>query len=509
MTEEQKKYADQQFTLAKMWNVRGKFERAIAGYKQVINLCPDYVAAHLELGGLLKKQGRVEEAIIVYQHAAELNPNETVFANIIKNLIDEQAAKTIDENTISVSFQYLRNGREHILLYTDCPDTNGVGQCNHLLLCELKSLGYQVTCAQPKASHNLINERNRLGIPHIWIEQDDVYHKTKTATTFINFAEAENLFISTKPDLIIFASGCPLSSLAAKQMAVRLCVPYIEIIHCVNSEWAKQFASHLHKLPEIYDHASNIITVSRDNLDLLREYFGLPEDKGHVIYNGRSNDFFIPQNRTVRERIRQELHIPSEAVVAFTSGRMEIVKGFQYQVEAIKNLQQSNIWPNLYFVWAGTGTIENNLRTAVERLGATNHVRFVGQRDDIPALLDAADIFILPSHFEGMPLSIMEAMAKGLPIIATSVSGIPEELGDTGKLLPDPRKDREALITELVDTIETWTNSKDLCQSIGKSCKQRAEKMFRIETMLKKYMETIETIVIPSKSFDEVNQRHG
>ena len=502
------KSIDTYFTLAKMWHVRGKLERAIAGYQEVIKIRPDFIAAHLELGDLFTKQGRIEEAIAVYRRAAELNPDEKVFSGIISRLTEKSEKKSMPDKMFHRSIQNKTGENKHILLYTDCLDEYGVGQCNHLLLCELKSLGYLVTCAQSKASHSLIAERNRLGISHTWIEPDDIYSGNKTPHAFTNFIEAENIFTSVNPDLIIFANGSPLSSLAAKQTAVRLNIPFIEIIHCVTKEWAKQFASHIHKLQNIYKQASKVISVSQNNLDLLRKYFGLPNDKGEVIYNGRPDYFFKPKDTDIRKRIRQELCLPLEAVVAFTSGRMEIVKGYQFQVEAIKSLQNSEIWPNLYFVWAGTGTIENNLRAAVERLGATNHVRFLGQSDDIPSLLDAVDMFILASQFEGMPLSVMEAMAKELPVIATSVSGIPEELGNTGNLLTDPELNRQLTITELVNTIEDWVRDKDLRNQIGKDCKERAEKMFRVKPMLKRYVEVIETVPALTKLPDEVHLKH-
>ena len=63
----------------------------------------------------------------------------------------------------------------------------------------------------------------------------------------------------------------------------------------------------------------------------------------------------------------------------------------------------------------------------------------------------------MPSLYEGMPIAIMEAMAKGVPVIATSVSGIPEELGDTGKLLADPNLDARSTVDELVATIQHWS----------------------------------------------------
>ena len=508
MIKDKIKSVDTYFTLAKMWQVRGKMERAIAGYQEVIKIRPDFIAAHLELGDLFTKQGRIEEAITVYRRAAELNPDEKIFSGIISHLREESEKKSMPDNMFHLSIQNKTSENKHILLYTDCPDKYGVGQCNHLLLCELKSLGFLVTCAQSKASHSLIAECNGLEISHIWIESDDIYSGNKIPHAFTNFAEAENIFTSVNPDLIIFSNGSPISSLVAKQTAARQNIPFIEIIHCVTKEWAKQFASHIHKLPDIYKQASRVISVSQDNLDLLRKYFGLANNKGEVIYNGRPDYFFKPKDPDVRKRVREELRIPSEAIVAFTSGRMEIVKGYQFQVEAIKSLQNSEIWPNLYFVWAGTGTIENNLRAAVERLGVASHVRFLGQSDDIPSLLDAVDMFVLTSQFEGMPLSVMEAMAKELPVIATSVSGIPEELGNTGKLLTDPEFNRQLTIIELVNTIENWVRDKNLRNQIGKACKERAEKMFRVKPMLKRYAEVIETVPALNKLPDEVHLKH-
>jgi hypothetical protein len=116
----------------------------------------------------------------------------------------------------------------------------------------------------------------------------------------------------------------------------------------------------------------------------------------------------------------------------------------------------------------------------------------LGQRSDIPDLLTASDIFVFPSKAEGMPLSVMEAMAKGLPVIASAVSGIPEELGDTGKLLPDPNHDPQETVRELVDTLQAWAADHNLRTSVGQACHQRATQMFKEERMLAEHIALIE-----------------
>lgn len=176
----------------------------------------------------------------------------------------------------------------------------------------------------------------------------------------------------------------------------------------------------------------------------------------------------------------------------FTAARMYPVKGYQHQVEAIKQLRHLPIWSRLYFVWAGSGALQVQLQADLEALGVGEQVKFLGERADIPDLLAAADIFLLPSHVEGMPLAIMEAMAKGLPVVASAISGIPEELGDTGKLLSDPTINAPATVQEIVEIIQKWVLDSDVRLLAGHNCQQRAMEMFREERMLDSYEKVIQ-----------------
>jgi hypothetical protein len=86
----------------------------------------------------------------------------------------------------------------------------------------------------------------------------------------------------------------------------------------------------------------------------------------------------------------------------------------------------------------------------------------------------------------------MEAMAKGVPIIASAAGGIPEGLGDTGQLLPDPNFYPEDTVKVLVETLKEWAINPDLRQAKGKAAKQRAEQLFKEERMLKETLEVIQ-----------------
>ncbi|MGA7937176.1 MAG: glycosyltransferase family 4 protein, partial [Kovacikia sp.] len=218
-------------------------------------------------------------------------------------------------------------------------------------------------------------------------------------------------------------------------------------------------------------------------------------DKGQVIYCGRPANYFQPPKLEVRSRLRQQWNIPADAVLCFTAARIDIIKGYQYQIAAIKQLKQTPVWPKLYFAWAGKGTLEDHFKQAVKQAGVDDRIRFLGELDAIDDWLDASDIFVLPSESEGLPLAMIEAMAKGLPVAASAVSGVPEGLGETGKLLTSPLYDSRTLIQELVTTLQTWAGDAQLRQQVGKSSKQRAEQMFREERMVEETIAVIQDAI--------------
>ncbi len=384
---------------------------------------------------------------------------------------------------------------KHILLSTDDPGVGGVAQYNHSLLCGLGKLGYRVTSLQPQSfNEQLITDEKYLGVEHLWLDDNTIENLPRI------FTKPEK-----KPDLLICSNSNPFSNFVIKQAAIQFGIPYIVIEGLVEPHLSNSLAAHLDELSYHYAQAKSVIAVSHDNLSLLHKLFKLPNNQGQVIYYGRPSEYFISCDLSVRENLRQTLNIPSEAIVCFTSARIETRKGYQYQLEAIKQLMHSQIWHQLYFVWAGGGIfqpeLEAGLKEAVKKLKISDKVIFLGQRSDVSEWLNIADIFVFPSLLEGMPLCIMEAMAKGLPVIASEVSGIPEELGNTGKLLTDPKINPQATVAELVNTIQDWVINSQMRESIGETCKQRAEKMFREERMIEQTVEVIEKAMLPNGDY--------
>jgi glycosyltransferase involved in cell wall biosynthesis len=455
--------------------------------------------AYTELGTLLLRQERIEEAAQVYQLAIDSNPDENALIEELEVILARQCNFTVESGRLQEeclrNLPKASNSAGRILVYTDCPGVDGAEQCNHQLMCEMKAVGYEVICAQSKAQHPLIEDRHRLGIEHEWLAYDNIYDMSKPARALTDLFEPQHVLAATRPNLIIFGDGCPFSNLAAKQVATQLGIPYIIVIHCVNSAWAQQFSYYLHKLPDVYQQARAVVAVSHQNLELLHDLFGLQEHLGLVIYNGRASEYFAEPDLILRRTMRQSLGFPTDAVVCLTVARMELSKGYHYQLEAIKQLKQDNGWSKLFFMWVGIGSLGARLRAATIGLGVTEHVKFLGRRFDVLNLLDAADIFVLPSQFEGMPLSVTEAMAKGLPVVASAVSGISEQLGNTGVLLPDPEKSPQLVVSELAGAIRTLAMHPELRFSVGQACKERAKRLFTQDQMVRQYLEIIAEIL--------------
>jgi glycosyltransferase involved in cell wall biosynthesis len=157
-----------------------------------------------------------------------------------------------------------------------------------------------------------------------------------------------------------------------------------------------------------------------------------------VIYAGLA----LPYGHASARRSRE----PSEIVLG-TAGRLVELKGIEYLLRAAAALRSE--FPALRVEIAGAGPQREKLEEAVVHAGLKEHVRFLGWVDDLPSLLSRWDVFVMPSLEEGFPIAALDAMAAGLPVVATAVGGVPEliEDGKTGCLVP-PR-DAEALASRL------------------------------------------------------------
>jgi glycosyltransferase involved in cell wall biosynthesis len=174
---------------------------------------------------------------------------------------------------------------------------------------------------------------------------------------------------------------------------------------------------------------------------------GVAEQRLRVVHNGINPPAAEPD----RAGVRAALGVPPDALVALTVARFYPQKGHRYLAEAIPAVLARE--HRAHFVWVGEGAEEGALRQQLAALGVDRHVTFVGQRPDVPSLLTAADVFVLPSLYEGLPLVALEAMAVGTPVVGTNVCGTNEVIDDgvTGRLVKV--RDAAALAGALLEAL--------------------------------------------------------
>lgn len=178
-----------------------------------------------------------------------------------------------------------------------------------------------------------------------------------------------------------------------------------------------------------------------------------------------------------RPAARRELGLDLGRPVVITVGRLTVMKGHRYLIDAVPSLLQR--FPDLVVVVIGDGHLRHALEHQAEQLGVTHAVRFVGHRADARGLLDAADVFVLPSRHEGMPLAALEAMDAGLPVVGTRVVGTSEAVADgvSGRLVPP------GCPAALAGAIEELLSKPALRQQMAAAGRLRYEQLFTATRM--------------------------
>jgi glycosyltransferase involved in cell wall biosynthesis len=194
---------------------------------------------------------------------------------------------------------------------------------------------------------------------------------------------------------------------------------------------------------------------------------GVPADRIHVIANGIDVDRFAPR---AAER-------PVSTIVTVANLRKE--KAHEVLLGAAARLAPRH--PHVKFLIAGDGPREAELRSLARRLDIEHQVRFLGHCEDVPALLAQADVFVLPSRSEAFPNGAIEAMAAGLPVIASRVGGLLDliEDGRTGVLVPPD--DPSALASALESLL--WSPAR--ARAIGSAARDEVTQRYSFDRMVR------------------------
>jgi glycosyltransferase involved in cell wall biosynthesis len=217
---------------------------------------------------------------------------------------------------------------------------------------------------------------------------------------------------------------------------------------------------------------------------------GLPADRVGVIYNGVNLSNFGRRecSENCRLRTRRELKIADDAVVVLQVARLDALKDHLMAVEAA--VEVAKLRSDVQVLFVGDGPERASIESAIQSHSLGHCVQLLGSRNDVGRLLMAADIFLLTSISEGIPLTIIEAMAAGLPVVATAVGGVPEVVvEETGLLVP---KKSPAL---LANAIMRLANDPSLRRSLGHAGELRAQKLFSDDQMNNSYANAYEEML--------------
>lgn len=197
--------------------------------------------------------------------------------------------------------------------------------------------------------------------------------------------------------------------------------------------------------------------------------FGIPERKIAVVRNG-----IAPRPAGHADAAVRQPFVPADWPVVLTVARLEARKGLFDLIAAAAEV------PDTHFAIAGDGPDRQALEARASALGVAHRIWFLGQRDDVDGLLRGCQLFVLPSWTEGLPISVLEAMRAGVPVVGTAIAGIDELVvpEQTGLLVPpkDPR--------ELAAGIRRLLDDPVRAQAMGAAGADRAAREFSLSGMI-------------------------
>lgn len=212
-----------------------------------------------------------------------------------------------------------------------------------------------------------------------------------------------------------------------------------------------------------------------------------------VVVHGGIPPREIPTGR--RNEIRHELGLrPDIFPLIGILANLRDMKGHRDVIEALPAILRE--LPNTVFLFAGRDDSHGEIERLARERGVAGNILFLGYVKDTPRLLAAMDIFMLPSHWEGLPASVLEAMHAGLPIITTRVGGIPELVRDRKEALLIDAANVEQMTAAVIEL----AGNGDLRQKLSLAARARAESEFSISSMVQKMQDLYERALRPAGS---------
>lgn len=228
---------------------------------------------------------------------------------------------------------------------------------------------------------------------------------------------------------------------------------------------------------------TNRVTYTAVSLATRSDYVAKTSLQQHeilIIPNGIQISSYADVSSNQAAMLRHELGISQSDVVFGTVGRLNAEKGHEILIKAARHLSVNRA--NFRVVIIGDGPERKNLEVLISTLCMNQYINIIGFRTDVPMLLRMLDVFVLPSYTEGLSNALLEAMASGLPCVATNVGGNPELIGDGVGVLVPPKS-----VVPLADAMNLMCSS-DQRASFAEHSKKAVQR-FDLSTMISQYVE--------------------
>jgi glycosyltransferase involved in cell wall biosynthesis len=342
----------------------------------------------------------------------------------------------------------------------------------------------EVCALQERDGNPIASEIAALGVPVRTLQirrlrQRDAYAQVRAA------------IVAAEPDIV--HTHLEFADILGTLAARRLGIPTISTQHVVDRPEPGSRDALRFRLTSMvlrrYGH--RVIAVSegarRHHLEAAR----LAPGRVITIHNGIDLDRFATVPAGTRGLVRDRMGIPRDAPVILTVAVLREPKGIQHAVAALAQVRRSR--PGVRYLIVGDGPYRPSLEHMVADRGLENEVVFAGARADVPDMLSAGDVFVLPSLTEALPTVLAEAGAAGLPIVATTVGGIPEmvEHGESALLVPpgDP--------AALAAAVDRLLSNPRQAAAMGKAARRIARERFdarrQIDVLVQEYRHLIAT----------------
>jgi glycosyltransferase involved in cell wall biosynthesis len=288
-------------------------------------------------------------------------------------------------------------------------------------------------------------------------------------------------------------TGCEESPVAAKLAGVPRVVGTFQVDPSYDLHGERSGPTH-----RLLERLSNgcldmAIAISRATKAAWVERTRIPARRVRTIYHGIDPHKF--GRRRPRAEARKALGLPPEGRVYLGGvGRLDEAKGFTYLIDAVATLATKR--DDLCLVIAGEGPLAPELTAQAKRLGVADRVHLVGFRTDVQEVLDALDIFVMPSVCEAFGFALAEAMATELPAVGSAVGGIPEVMAHNRTGIVVPPRDPAALAKAL----DALISSPELAEQFGRAGRERVLTRFRESDMVDRTIATYRDLLQPRQA---------